>query len=185
MFKLLITKMKVHKRTMKIEEIHDPEEGSSYWNDVVYVNLAFYEESGIGISSRKYFYIDETGNIKMKLKSLTGSIFHEFCHALHDVSGTEKASNVWCVDETHFAKTWGNDEELRTITCFYNDPICDHCFDFCQSILKNEPFYPRYSHDGYVGEDEQTKSDLEDLYNCISVSKNFMDGWREYVIQEI
>ncbi|GHU20094.1 hypothetical protein FACS189472_10860 [Alphaproteobacteria bacterium] len=169
---------------MKTEEIHDPDDGSSYKNNVVSVNLAFYEESGIGISSRKYFYIDEAGNIKTKLKSLAGSIFHEFCHALHHISRTGKTSNVLCLNKT-LAKAWGKDEELRTITCLDNDPICDHCFDFCQSILENEPFYPRYSHGGYVGNNEPTKSHLEDLYNGISVSKNFMDGWREYVIQKI
>jgi hypothetical protein len=49
---------------------------------------------------------------------------------------------------------WTSDEELRTITCFNHDPICDHCSDFCQSILKNEKFLPRYSHGGHSGTDE-------------------------------
>jgi hypothetical protein len=38
-------------------------------------------------------------------------------------------------------EVWDHDEELRTITCFNNDPICDHCFDLCQSILKKTNFF--------------------------------------------
>jgi hypothetical protein len=176
MFKLLITKLQVEKELMYIKPY--VEDGSKYKKPVIYVNLSFYEENGTGIPSRKYFYIDEKGEIKTKLKSLTGSVFHEFCHGLHDVSKTKKSHNILCLKKTDFEGTWGNDEELRTITCFEHDPICDHCFDLCQSILKNEKFLPRYSHGGCRG----TAKPKEKYINCISASQKFMDGWKEYML---
>jgi hypothetical protein len=98
------------------------------------------------------------------------------------VSGTEKAENVICQDKTDFGNLWGDDEELRTITCFEHDPICDHCFDFCQSILKNEPFCPRYTHCGHKGEKEPSAHRLRKYYNCIPASQKYMDGWKEYML---
>jgi hypothetical protein len=161
MFKVLMTKLQIEKKRMYIVPYEG--NGSGYDKFVVYVNLSFYEENGEGVPLRHYFYIDDKNEIKMKLKSLAGSIFHEFCHGLHDVSETEKAENIICRDETDFGQTWDHDEELRTITCFEHDPICDHCFDFCQSILKNEPFQPRYSHKGHNEVDEPSKKRSEGL----------------------
>jgi hypothetical protein len=65
---------------------------------------------------------------------------------------------------------------------FKGDPVCDHCFDFCQSILKNEPFRPRFSHLGWEGDDVPQRQDIKELYNAVSDSKIFMDGWRAYVL---
>ncbi|MDR2067811.1 MAG: hypothetical protein LBP41_02365 [Holosporaceae bacterium] len=189
MFKVLMAKMKVQKRkSLKIEKIHDPEEGSFYEDGVVYVN--FYESNGAGKNGRYYFYIKkENREIKMKLKSLAGSIFHEFCHALHDISGTHISSekNVLCIDETLFKDIWDDDEELRAICCVDNDPICDHCFDMVQSIMKSELFRPRYSHGGCIDEPGLAgccpKSvDLSKFEDCINASEVFMNGWRKYSI---
>jgi hypothetical protein len=100
MFKVLMTKMMLLHKTMHIT--HHDGDGSYYEKYVVYVNLSFYKENGTGIPSRYYFYIDEKGEIKLKLKSVAGSIFHEFCHGLHDVSGTHISSkrNVLCARYT-------------------------------------------------------------------------------------
>ncbi|MDR1236081.1 MAG: hypothetical protein LBJ96_03665, partial [Holosporaceae bacterium] len=176
MFKVLITKLKNKKKIMHIEP-HD-EDGSKYKKFIVYVNLSFYEENGTGVSLRKYFYLDEKGEIKTKLKSLAGSVFHEFCHGLHDISGTDVHGIKRICTMHKIDDAWRDDEELRTITCFNHDSICDHCFDFCQSFLKNEPFLPRYSHGGCRG----TAKPKEKYTNCISASQKFMDGWKEYML---
>jgi hypothetical protein len=146
------------------------------------VNLSFYDAFGIGISNRQYCYIDEKHQIDTKLKSLAGSIFHEFCHGLHHVSVTHipEEENVWCLDGTPLGYVWNKDEELRTITCFNNDPICDHCFDFYQSILKKCTFYPRYSHGGRHEKDDSEKRN--NLLLHLPQSQKYMDGWKEYVI---
>jgi hypothetical protein len=182
MFKVLITKLTVQHKTMCITT-HYEGNGSMYDESVVYVNLSFYEENGEGIPY--HFYIDKKGEIKLKLKSLAGSIFHEFCHGLHDVSGTRKVKNIMCQNETDFGSLWTEDEELRTITCFNSDPICDHCFDLCQSILKNELFHPRYSYYSYKGEKEPSFHILRKHYSCIKASQKYMDGWKEYMLQNI
>jgi hypothetical protein len=181
MFKVLMTKMILQHKTMSMCEHHNPKIGSYYQNNIVYINLSFYEVSGIGIPSRQYYYIDEKHQVKTKLKSLAGSIFHEFCHGLHHVSETHKEYSVYvlCISEA-LKYVWGEDEELRTITCFNNDPICDHCFDFCQSILKKQSFRPRYSHGGRRGKDDSEKRN--NLLLHLPHSQKYMDGWKEYVI---
>jgi hypothetical protein len=173
---VLITKLQVEKELMSITPYTG--NGSRYEEYRVYINLSLYEENGTGISSRKYLYIDEKGEIKTKLKSLTGSIFHEFCHGLHDVSGTDVFGIETICTMHKILGAWSNDEELRTITCFNHDPLCDHCFDLCQSISKNEKFLPRYSHGGCRG-----TAKLDEKYtNCISASQKFMDSWKEYML---
>jgi hypothetical protein len=77
---------------------------------------------------------------------------------------------------------WRDDEELRTITCFNHDPICDHCFDLCRSILKKEKFFPRYSHGGHSGTSKLGVEKMQKYANCISASQKFMDSWKEYMI---
>jgi hypothetical protein len=182
MFKVLMAKLKAEKKRICV--VYYEGDGSYYKKSTVYVNLSFYKENGEGISSRKYFYINKKGKIKTKLKSLAGSIFHEFCHGLHDVSGTEKLRNILCLEGTNFSNVWGDDEELRTIACFDHDPICDHCFDLCQSILKNESFYPRYNHQKHYREQDPLQ-DIEnraELSKYLSLFEEFMDGWKGYVL---
>jgi hypothetical protein len=181
MFKVLMTKLSLQHKTMRICEHNDPKEGSRYKDNAVYINLSFYEVSGVGVPSRQYYYIDEKHQISTKLKSLAGSIFHEFCHGLHHVSKTRKKSGIYllCVSEA-LQYVWGKDEELRTITCVDGDPICDHCFDFYQSILEKQPFRPRYSHGGWRGDDDSEKR--SDLLLRLPQSQKYMDGWREYMV---
>jgi hypothetical protein len=167
MFKVLIPKLQ--DKHMSIVCRCKDNRGSHYKKCVVYVNLARYEANGTGIPSRQYYYIKEDETLETKLKSLSGSIFHEFCHGLHHVSGTT-------ADRTKNGTVWDNKEELRTITCFNHDPICDHIFDFNQSIIKGFPFLPRYSHKGWPSSKE------DELLNCILESPKYMDGWKEYMI---
>jgi hypothetical protein len=62
------------------------------------------------------------------------------------------------------------------------DPICDHCFDLMQSILKGKPFLPRCSHNiGY-----RSEKALKDVGNRRKLRQHFLkykillEGWREY-----
>jgi hypothetical protein len=189
LFKILITKMisdDTLKSREKVKIIEYDGDGSRYSplssDFAIKINFNFYDDDDIGIEERQYYCIDETGTIKTKLKSLTGSIFHEFCHCLHDVSGTRMG--FACSASVKLRTIWGKDEEIRTITCYHHDPICDHCFDFCQSILKRTRFYPRYGHNKrYI-----KSAPAMDAKNRDELSKNFheskvlMDGWKEYMI---
>jgi hypothetical protein len=184
MFKLLTTKMITRTVPKKMKLTEHSAGGSYYENSVVYINLSLYEErkGETGVTTRQYYFADEKGEIKTKLKSLVGSIFHEFCHALHYISGTAR-KNTLCLKGTYLYDTWDTDEELRTITCFNHDPICDHCFDFYQSILKGIPFYPRYGHKGYRSANlSQDASKRKKLAQSLPSSQKFMDGWGEYMI---
>jgi hypothetical protein len=194
MFKVLMTKMEANgilraRSKIKIMEQDNKKKGSAYSETIFGVKINFdrYEPSGVGIPEKQYYCLDKAGKIQTKLKSLVGSLFHEFCHALHDISGTHisKEKNVLCLKDTPLWKVWGNDEELRSITCFNNDPICDHSFDLCQSILKGESFLPRYAHNiGYKSIDLPTIDDQKrkKLLQFLPLSQKFMDGWKEYVL---
>jgi hypothetical protein len=173
LFKLLLIKMK-----KPIYLVNYDEDGSGFSRDdyAVKINLSLYETNGNGKSSRQYYYVKDGGSLGTKLKSLSRSIFHEFCHGLHHASGTMASSNTICVNGSNMKDVWEADEELRTITCFSRDPICDHMFDLCQSRQKEEPFLPRYSHKNWPSTKEA------ELLKCIPESQKFMDGWREYMI---
>jgi hypothetical protein len=182
-FRVLMSKMVVNnilnnRGKLMIVEQTRKRQGSGFSHDEfeVRINLSRYEINGIGIASRQYYYIKEDGTLGTKLKSLSGSLFHEFCHGLHHVSGTTAQPSVICPKGSGMRKIWNTDEELHTITCFNHDPICDHCFDLCQSIRKNVPFNPRYSHQGWPSTEEA------ELLKCIPESKKFMDGWKEYMV---
>ncbi|MDR1234396.1 MAG: hypothetical protein LBJ92_04635 [Holosporales bacterium] len=101
--------------------------GSSYssTNYAVKINPNVYDSDGIGIPDRQYYCIDEKGNITLKLKSLSGSIFHEFTHCLHHIDGTMTKNKT--------RDMWDSEEERRTISGYMEpgiyDPICDNCFD--------------------------------------------------------
>jgi hypothetical protein len=143
MFKLLLVKVG---RTRRIHLVNYDGSGSRFSSEdfAVKVNLSLYDSDGIGIPSRQYYYINQDGTIGNKLKSLTGSIFHEFCHALHEVSNTKIKNCTVCAKGSNMKIVWDHDEELRNITCFNYDPICDHIFGFNQSIIKGLTFLPRY-----------------------------------------
>jgi hypothetical protein len=185
MFKLLIAKMTKRNQTMRILEHRVEKYGSCYSQNTVYINLNRYELNGSGKAHRQYYGITEEGEVKQKLKSMSGSMFHEFCHALHDISGTLidcDAHNI-CVS-VELQEVWGEDEEFRTITCHKHDPICDHCFDLMQSILKNKPFLQRCSHNmGYrSSETEKNTGKKNKLSKHFLKYKDLLEGWREYVL---
>ncbi|MDR1234398.1 MAG: hypothetical protein LBJ92_04645 [Holosporales bacterium] len=141
MFTLLMMKLSPGKR-LKIINIGPEEAGkqpvdqtgsSCFWHGIN-INLNVYDISGVGIPERQYYCIDEKGNITLKLKSLSGSIFHEFVHCLHYAEDP-----IGCgadADENSLPKgnPWTSNEELRTISGYIDpgiyDPICDNCFDF-------------------------------------------------------
>jgi hypothetical protein len=184
MFKLLMTKMSVHKQTMRILEHTVEKYGSYYSKNTVYINLNRYEADGSGKTHRQYYGATEEGKIFPKLKSMAGSIFHEFCHALHHISRTNMERRIYeiCIS-VELRKVWGEDEEFRTINCHKHDPICDHCFDLCQSILKKETSLPRCSHNiGYrSGNAAKDTENREKLRQHFIEYKDLMEGWREYI----
>jgi hypothetical protein len=192
MFKIFMTKMITEgilksKDKIKIVEQIDKKKGSRYSPDEFEVKINFdrYDPSGTGKPERQYYCLHESGEIQTKLKSLAESLFHEFCHALHDMSEIGMEASVLCLKKTPLEEVWGDYEELRTITCFNSDPICDHCFDFYQAQLTHKPFHPRYAHNiGYRSwySPDVDKQNREKLLRLLSDSQKFMDGWKEYVL---
>jgi glutaredoxin-related protein len=197
MFKVLMTKMissDMLKARGKIEikEQDEKPKGSrfSFEEWAVKINSDFYELDGTGISNRRYYGISQNGKVRTKLKSMAGSMFHEFCHALHHISGTKMDHDVYnlCVS-AELKEVWKRDEELRTICCVRDavyglmDPICDHCFDLVQSILKNKPFLPRCSHNiGYrSGRAVEDTENREKLLQHFLKYKILLEGYLEYV----
>jgi hypothetical protein len=156
MFKLLLTKLPTEQK-IKITNISKMEahktiieqNGSSYANYDVWINAALYNSAGLGIEERQYYHVDIDGNIVPKRKTLAGSLFHEFTHCLHHVEDEDRYIAYSDIKSLPDGNLWSTKEELRTITGYDKemyDPIYDHVFDYYQSIMKKELFYPRYSH---------------------------------------
>jgi hypothetical protein len=197
MFKVLMTKtissdMLKARGKIEIKEQDEKPKGSrfSFGEWAVKINSDFYELDGTGISNRRYYGISQNGKIRTKLKSMAGSMFHEFCHGLHHISGTKKKEKIICLDKTDLGNAWRDDEELRTICCVRDavcglmDPICDHCFDLMQSIMKGKRFLPRCSHNiGYrSGRAVEDAENREKLLQHFLKYKILLEGWREYVL---
>lgn len=192
LFRIIATKSAIRMGGKKIGLFNYDGSASIYSRKdfAVATNRDMFDEHGNGISSQQYYYINDKGEIDTKGKTLAGALFHEFCHALHDI---EKISEITDLGELHRSNTilgytWDSAEELRTITgCVYGgryDPICEHCFDLCNSIVTRNPFHPRYSHKGY----DVTTPPLDEqngrrqLLAYFSESKKIMDGWKKYVL---
>jgi hypothetical protein len=111
----------------------------------VSVNLCYYDAKGIGIPGRGYYGVNSDNIIQIKGKTLVGSLFHEFTHALHDIEGSMNCTDL--------GKPWKNTEERRTISGYVNettfDPICDNCFDLYMSLKNHSLFLPRIGHCGF------------------------------------
>jgi hypothetical protein len=174
LFRLLLIKMN---GSRKIHLVNYNEDGSRFSNRdfAVKVNLSFYNYEGVGIPSRQYYCLNQDGTVSTKLKSLVGSIFHEFCHALHYVSGAT-------ADDTEDGSIWNNKEELRTITGHMfekpYDPICDHVFDYS---LNGEQFCPRYGHIGWeTGYDKNPPVLATNLIN----QRQYLCGWKKYQLPD-
>ncbi|MDR1907997.1 MAG: hypothetical protein LBQ43_04030 [Holosporales bacterium] len=182
LFRLFLTKRAPGAPKIKIENIGPAQqeeygepfaeqEGSSYENNVVRINLNLYDSSGKGIPERQYYFVEKNGKIIRKGKSMPGSIFHEFVHALHEIE--DKAQYKKNGDD-EFCDYWTDKEELRTISGYMDrniyDPICDNCFYLCNSITKGIQFHPRISHMGFaLGKTNETdkSKELEQLYKTL------------------
>jgi hypothetical protein len=132
--------------------------GSSYGNGEVLINLNLYEnETGTGIKERQYYFVDQYGIPLKKLKSVANSLFHEFTHCLHDAENSDLYS-LYCQppgekDPNEEYIVWSNSEEERTIAGFIPpntyDPICENCFDLCNTVAQRTKYRPRIGHFGY------------------------------------
>jgi hypothetical protein len=175
MFRLMMIKLPVGQK-VKIIDIGPSEkdyaltkqDGSSYGAYEVWINLNIYDNSGVGISQRQYYCVDAKGQIVLKLKSMAGSLFHEFTHCLHHVEDTEKYAIYSKRESLLKDNPWRTKEERRTISGYTEkdeytltdvyDPICDNCFSFCDAMGSNTPYLPRAGHEGYVRGDSMTPS---------------------------
>jgi hypothetical protein len=206
MFRRLITEISLYneklppvakKRMIKIvnlgaeEETRDEGSRYSHTTYTVKVNLNMYDDDGTGIPGRKYYGLDDSGNITHKDKSLVGSLFHEFTHCLHHVENSElydlyRKSKLPTIPEDektlknqlNKGNPWTNKEERRTISgCMDDevyDPICDQMFDYCQSVSKKVQFCPRYSHLG-CGENEDDNDTKTKLQKYLQFDKKLMN----------
>jgi hypothetical protein len=163
------------------------QEGSSYADYDVWVNLNVYDSSGIGIPYRQYYCVDENKNISLKPKSLSGSIFHEFTHCLHHVEDSGRYDRE-C--RSAVPKPWDTKEERRTISGYIDpdvfDPICDNCFHLYDSIVSGKPYMPRIGHCGYrsnnLSKDKDNRTKLS-AYLLTPESKEIIENWEEYTIK--
>jgi hypothetical protein len=183
MFRRLIIELPIHKGELspglKIKIINlgvndeTKDKGSSYSHETytVNVNLNRYNDDGTGIKGYTYYCLDDNSNITTKDKSLSGSLFHEFTHCLHHIEDRKmydlyRKSKLPTIsgdqentkNSSRKGNPWTNKEERRTISGYIEnevyDPICDHMFDYFQSISRGISFSPRYSH---LGHDSQKR----------------------------
>jgi hypothetical protein len=163
------------------------QEGSSYYNYDVQVNLNVYNRNGVGIPDRQYYCVHESGNVALKLKSLSASIFHEFTHCLHEVENWRRYGRD-CLSST--SDLWTDEEERRTIAGYINpgvfDPICDNCFHLYDSIVNKKAYFPRIGHWDYrsndFDKDEKNRTKLSS-YLLTLESKEIIENWNKYVIE--
>ncbi|MDR0428445.1 MAG: hypothetical protein LBG86_00195 [Puniceicoccales bacterium] len=192
LFRLIGTKstIRMNGRKIKLSNYEGKSSVYSRKDFAIMSNRSMFDDDGNGLSSRQYYYVNEKMELNVKSKNISMALFHEFCHALHDM---EKISEITEIGELHrsneiLGAIWDNAEELRTITgCIYGtnyDPICDHCFDLCDSIRKEKPFNPRYSHRGYDSETSSRDEERERrrLIAYYSESQKIMNGWKKYVL---
>lgn len=191
LFRLLSTKAAMAGKEQNLRLVHRDCNGSYYSRRdfAVLTNRSLFDGAGLARDGSCYYCLEEEGKIGTKPATLTATLFHEFCHALHDL---EKISEITVTGELHrsnsvLARTWDNAEELRTITgCIYGvaqDPICDHCLDLNLSLARGEPFHPRYSHKGFDADTLPREEEMgrRELLSYLSESRKILDGWKRYV----
>jgi hypothetical protein len=104
------------------------------------VNL--YDSSGVGIPERQYYYIDDSGNVVHKLKSLPGSIFHEFSHGVHEIEGVvSKKNSEISLDILMIKLTIQYCPRIGH--CGYNSGEPDEDADNITELQKSIPFYKK------------------------------------------
>ncbi|MDR2030179.1 MAG: hypothetical protein LBP65_01790 [Puniceicoccales bacterium] len=191
LFRLLSTKASIAGKEQKIRLVNRAINGSYYSRKdfAILTNRNLFDDNGLSRDGSQYYCLDNAGGIGAKPATLTSILFHEFCHALHDL---EKISEITEAGELHrsnaiLGRTWDNAEELRTIAgCIYGiaqDPLCDHCLDLHLSLAGGRPFFPRYSHRGFDAQTPQREEEIgrRELLSYLSESRKIMDGWRRYV----
>jgi hypothetical protein len=127
------------------------------------INFGLYNEHGI--NKHTSCGINDDMDIVSKTGTLSESLFHELCHAFHDVTGILKMTGspaLDCIYNGSSAKyLWTTkenpiDEELYNITgkyydgvsiCF--DPICCNMFDICNSLKIGKKIEQRIFHTPY------------------------------------
>jgi hypothetical protein len=152
MFKMLMRKLPSG-QMLKITDIGPVEalsslskqKGSSYENYEVKINLNVYDRYGLGIPEKQYYCIDKD-DITIKLKSIAGSIFHEFTHCLHETEDATRYA-LYGAGAPLKGNPWTDKEERRTISGYIEadvywpvdtyDPICDNCFHLYDAIAKH------------------------------------------------
>jgi hypothetical protein len=190
LFRLFLTKMAPGAPKIKIENIGPAQqekhrnqladqEGTSYKNNIVKINPNLYDSSGKGIPERQYYFVEKNGRVIRKEKSMPGSIFHEFVHALHEIEDKAQYEEY---GKDKFCQYWTDKEERRTISGYMDrniyDPISENCFNLCNSITDRKPFHPRISHMGFAIGDTDKSKELEQLYGNLG----FNLAWpRKYV----
>jgi hypothetical protein len=160
MFMMLVAKKDPSELTItnigpkEINKLPTKQEGSSYSHTMysVKINLNVYNRLGVGIPERQYYCIDERGNLTLKLKSLSGSIFHEFTHCLHYLEDASRCIIYSDENSLPDGNPWTDKEERRTITGYIEaddyepidtfDPICDNCFHLYNVVAKVIPHLP-------------------------------------------
>jgi hypothetical protein len=175
----------------------DKQTGSSYSHAMhaVKINLNVYDKLGVGIPDRQYYCVDETGNIALKLKSVSSSLFHEFTHCLHHMEDWRRYDSYRAKKSLPDGDPWSTKEERRTIAGYIEadvyelgntfDPICDNCFHLYDSIMDGAPYRPRIVHCGCrsnnLNKDVDNKKKLL-AYLAIPEVGGIIKHWQKYVI---
>jgi hypothetical protein len=164
--------------------------GSSCFGPGININPNVYDSSGMGIPDRQYYCVDENGDITLKLKSLSGSIFHEFTHCLHHMEDSGRYDAYRAPNSFPKGNSWHTKEERRTISGYIEadayvpadtyDPICDNCFHLYDSIINGQPYMPRIGHCGYRSGNPRNDKKLQQFY----ANLNFNLAWpKQYMIE--
>ncbi|MDR3117056.1 MAG: hypothetical protein LBT98_00550 [Puniceicoccales bacterium] len=191
LFRLLSTKAAMAGKGQRLRLANRGDIAGSYYSRrdfAVLTNCGLFDGAGLARDGSCYYCLAEEGGIGSKPATFTATLFHEFCHALHDL---EKISEITVAGELHrsnriLGRTWDNAEELRTITgCIYGvaqDPICDHCLDLNLALARGLPFLPRYSHKGFDAKTPPRDEEMgrRELLSYLSESRKILDGWKRY-----
>lgn len=193
LFRFLSTKTKMRRKGEKIRLINQRNGEDSYYSRpdfAVITTRELFDENWVIQDGSMHYCLNEKGEIDTKEMTLADILFHEFCHALHDI---ESNGEILQAGELHrsnpiLGEVWSNAEELRTITgCIYGvsyDPVCDHCFDVCECCIQKKEFFPRYSHYGFSPEASPLDEDMRrrKLLSYYPESENVMVGWKNFLL---
>lgn len=180
MLHLFIKQMNIEKKD-KIRLVNNTSaHGSSFSSSefMITVNADLYDDSGMGINGY-YGSIKDEHLIPIR-KTIFSSIFHEFCHALHNISQTihfSRGVQLNDFDRMIFSSiNKPNDRdahsELRVITGYIKDgqfdPISCYYYDLYEYLSgHSKEFLPRYGHFGYRVKDGTIYKGLPHRLNAV------------------